>query len=125
MAQKYTDDEILEALLSAGSARQAAKRLGCSLSCVRDRMAKPRFKERYDRAKADALADTVCNLQARMSTAVDVLAVMMVNPEIAATVRVSAADSILRHGLRYVEQFEIIRRIERLEASTKNEEVDV
>ena len=34
MAQKYTDDEILEALLAAGSARQAAKRLGCSLSCV-------------------------------------------------------------------------------------------
>lgn len=67
----------------------------------------------------------VCNLQTRMSSAVDVLAVMMVNPEVAATVRVSAADSILRHGLRYVEQFEIIRRIERLEASTKNEEVDV
>lgn len=125
MAQKYSDEQILEALLAAGSARQAAKRLGCSLSCVRDRMAKPRFKEQYDRAKADALADTVCNLQTRMSTAVDVLAVMMVNPEIAATVRVSAADSILRHGLRYVEQFEIIRRIERLEASTKNEEVNV
>ena len=30
MAQKYTDDEILEALLAAGSARQAAKRMGCS-----------------------------------------------------------------------------------------------
>ena len=119
MAQKYTDDEILEALLSAGSARQAAKRLGCSLSCVRDRMAKPRFKERYDRAKADALADTVCNLQTRMSTAVDVLAVMMVNPEIAATVRVSAADSILRHGLRYVEQYEIVKRLEALEAAQK------
>ena len=119
MAQKYSDDVILEALLTAGSARQAAKRLGCSLSCVRDRMAKPRFKERYDRAKADALADTVCNLQARMSTAVDVLAVMMVNPEIAATVRVSAADSILRHGLRYVEQYEIVKRLEALEAAQK------
>ena len=115
MAQKYTDDEILEALLAAGSARQAAKRLGCSLSCVRDRMAKPRFKERYDRAKADALADTVCNLQTRMSTAVDVLAVMMVNPEIAATVRVSAADSVLRHGLRYIEMFDVLKRLEALE----------
>ena len=115
MAQKYTDDEILEALLAAGSARQAAKRMGCSLSCVRDRMAKPRFKERYDRAKADALADTVCNLQTRMSTAVDVLAVMMVNPEIAATVRVSAADSVLRHGLRYIEMFDVLKRLEALE----------
>ena len=119
MAQKYSDDVILEALLAAGSARQAAKRLGCSLSCVRDRMAKPRFKERYDRAKADALADTVCNLQTRLTTAVDVLAKVMTDSETAATVRVSAADSILRHGLRYVEQFEIIRRIERLEATQK------
>ena len=119
MAQKYSDDVILEALLAAGSARQAAKRMGCSLSCVRDRMAKPRFKERYDRAKADALADTVCNLQTRMSTAVDVLTKVMTNSETAATVKVSAADAILRHGLRYVEQYEIVKRIEALEAAQK------
>lgn len=119
MAQKYTDEEILEALLSAGSARQAAKRLGCSLSCVRDRMAKPRFKERYDRAKADALSDAIDNLKIRMSSAVDVLSVTMTKEDTPATVKVSAADAILRHGLRYVEQYDIIKRIEALEAAQK------
>ena len=119
MAQKYADDEVLEALLAAGSARQAAKRLGCSLSCVRDRMAKPRFKERYDRAKADALSDAIDNLKIRMSSAVDVLSVTMTKEDTPATVKVSAADAILRHGLRYVEQYDIIKRIEALEAAQK------
>ncbi len=119
MAQKYADDEVLEALLAAGSARQAAKRLGCSLSCVRDRMAKPRFKERYDREKAAALADAIDNLKIRMSSAVDVLSVTMTKEDTPATVKVSAADAILRHGLRYVEQYDIIKRIEALEAAQK------
>ena len=44
------------------------------------------------------------------------LAKVMTDSETAATVRVSAADSVLRHGLRYVEQYEIIKRIEALEA---------
>ena len=116
MAQKYSDEQILEALLMAGSARQAARRLGCSLSCVRDRLSKPAFKAKYEKAKADALGDAIDNLSIRLTTAVDVLAKVMTDSETAATVRVSAADAILRHGLRYVEQYEIIKRIEALEA---------
>ena len=116
MAQKYSDEQILEALLIAGSAKQAARRLGCSLSCVRDRLSKPAFKAKYEKAKADALRDAIDNLSIRLTTAVDVLAKVMTDSETAATVRVSAADSILRHGLRYVEQYDIIKRIEALEA---------
>lgn len=119
MAQKYSDDVILEALLTAGSARQAARRLGCSLSCVRDRLSKPTFKAKYEKAKADALGDAIDNLSIRLTTAVDVLAKVMTDSETAATVRVSAADAILRHGLRYVEQYEIVKRIEALEAAQK------
>lgn len=116
MAQKYSDEQILEALLMAGSAKQAAKRLGCSLSCVRDRLSKPAFKAKYEKAKADALGDAIDNLSIRLTTAVDVLAKVMTDSETAATVKVSAADAILRHGLRYFEQYEIIKRLEALEA---------
>lgn len=116
MAQKYSDEQILEALLMAGSARQAARRLGCSLSCVRDRLSKPAFKAKYEQAKKDALTDAIDNLSVQLTSAVDVLAKVMTDSETAATVRVSAADAILRHGLRYVEQYEIIKRIEALEA---------
>ena len=119
MAQKYSDDVILEALLTAGSARQAARRLGCSLSCVRDRMAKPTFKTKYEQAKKDALGDAIDSLKIRMSSAVDVLSVTMTKEDTPATVKVSAADAILRHGLRYAEQYEIVKRIEALEAAQK------
>ena len=119
MAQKYSDDVILEALLTAGSARQAARRLGCSLSCVRDRLSKPAFKAKYQKIMADALSDAIDNLKIRMSSAVDVLSVTMTKEDTPATVKVSAADAILRHGLRYVEQYDIIKRIEALEAAQK------
>ena len=109
MAQKYSDEQILEALLMAGSAKQAARRLGCSLSCVRDRLSKPTFKAKYEQAKADALGDAIDNLSIRLTTAVDVLTKV-------ATVRVSAADSVLRHGLRYIEMFDVLKRLEALEA---------
>ena len=116
MAQKYSDEQILEALLMAGSAKQAARRLGCSLSCVRDRLSKPTFKAKYEQAKADALGDAIDNLSIRLTTAVDVLAKLMTDSETAATVRVSAADSVLRHGLRYIEMFDVLKRLEALEA---------
>lgn len=122
MAQKYSDGQILEALLMAGSAKQAARRLGCSLSCVRDRLSKPTFKAKFEKAKADALGDAIDNLKIRMSSAVDVLSVTMTKEDTPATVKVSAADAILRHGLRYVEQYEIIKRIEALEAAREGDE---
>ena len=122
MAQKYSDEMVLEALLAARSARQAARRLGCSLSCVRDRMAKPTFKTKYEQAKKDALGDAIDSLKIRMSSAVDVLSATMTKEDTPATVKVSAADAILRHGLRYVEQYEIIKRIEALEAAREGDE---
>ena len=108
MAQKYSDGQILEALLMAGSAKQAARRLGCSLSCVRDRLSKPTFKAKYEKAKADALGDAIDNLSIRLTTAVDVLAKVMTDSETAATVRVSAAE--------YIEMFDVLKRLEALEA---------
>ena len=116
MAQKYSDEMVLEALLAAGSARQAARRLGCSLSCVRDRMAKPTFKTKYEQAKKDALGDAIDSLKIRMSSAVDVLSATMTKEDTPATVKVSAADAILRHGLRYIEMFDVLKRLEALEA---------
>ena len=41
--------------------------------------------------------------------------------ENAATVRVSAADSLLRHGLRYIEMGNILLRLDALEQRTNNE----
>jgi hypothetical protein len=40
--------------------------------------------------------------------------------ENAATVRVSAADSLLRHGLRYVEVANILARLEAIEKAQKD-----
>ena len=116
---KISDEKVLAALLENGSIRKAAAALGCSAGCVRDRLKDEQFKKQYEDAKAAALNEATDNLSIKLTTAVDVLAKVMTDSETAATVRVSAADSVLRHGLRYIQQYEIIKRIEALEAAQK------
>ena len=116
---KISDEKVLAALLENGSIRKAAAALGCSAGCVRDRLKDEQFKKQYEDAKAAALNEATDNLSIKLTAAVDVLAKVMTDSETAATVRVSAADSVLRHGLRYIQQYEIIKRIEALEAAQK------
>ena len=116
---RISDEKVLAALLENGSIRKAAAALGCSAGCVRDRLKDEQFKKQYEDAKAAALNEATDNLSIKLTTAVDVLAKVMTDSETAATVRVSAADSVLRHGLRYIQQYEIIKRIEALEAAQK------
>ena len=116
---KISDEKVLAALLENGSIRKAAAALGCSAGCVRDRLKDEQFKKQYEDAKAAALNEATDNLSIKLTTAVDVLAKVMTDSETAATVRVSAADSVLRHGLRYVEMFDVLKRLEALEAAQK------
>ena len=61
------------------------------------------------------------SLAARLTHAVDVLVEVLDNQENPSTVRVSAADSILRHGLRYIEAGNILVRLDALEQRTNSE----
>ena len=60
-------------------------------------------------------------LAARLTLAVDVLCDVLDSDATPATVKVSAADSILRQGLRYVEAANILRRLDALEQRTNGE----
>lgn len=118
---RASDEKMIAALLSNGSSRAAATVLGCSEATVRNRLANADFRKKYEAVKSDMLQEVCDSIQSRLTSAADTLTEVMKNKENVAAVRVSAADSLLRHGLRYVEAAEIERRIRALEAS---QEVD-
>jgi len=72
-------------------------------------------------AKQTILTEACDALSARLTLAVDTLCDIIEDKETSNTIKVSASDALLRHGLRYVEAVNIVKRIEALEAITEEE----
>ena len=106
---------LIAALLSCGSIRQAAKNLNCSESTIRNKLRDAEFVERYTQAKQNILSEACDAISARLTLAIDTLSDIINDDKNAATVKVAAADTLLRHGLRYIEASNIITRLEKLE----------
>ena len=96
--QKLNDEKILGALLAAGSVRKAAEIADVSEATIRNRLNDEAFRIQYEKAKAAVLSEACDAISARLTLAVDTLCEVLDSTETAATVRVSAADSLLRHG---------------------------
>ncbi len=118
---KLNNEKILSALLTGGSIRSAAKIAGCAESTIRARLKDDAFRSQYEEAKQNVLSEALDSLSARLTDAVSTIASVMESPETPASVRVSAADAVLRHGLKYLEAGNILKRLEALEAAQAEE----
>ena len=116
-----SNEKIMSALIATGSVRAAAKAACISETTIRARLNDPDFRAEYEKAKSEILNEACDALAARLTLAVDVLCDVLDSDATPATVKVSAADSILRQGLRYVEAANILRRLDALEQRTNNE----
>lgn len=113
------DEKILAALIAGGSVRAAAKIADVSATTIRSRLSDPVFRERYEAAKNTILTEACDAMCAKLQSATETLDEIMCDDTHPATVRVSAADSLLRHALRYVEAADFARRLDALEAQQK------
>ena len=116
-----SNEKIMAALIATGSVRAAAKAACVSETTIRARLNDTDFRKEYETAKGAVLTEACDSLAARLTHAVEVLVDVLDNTENAATVRVSAADSLLRHGLRYIEAANILTRLDALEQRTNGE----
>ena len=116
-----SNEKIMSALIATGSVRAAAKAACVSQTTIRTRLNDPNFRAEYEKAKSEILTEACDALAARLTLAVDVLCEVLDSDATPATVKVSAADSILRQGLRYVEAANILRRLDALEQRTNGE----
>lgn len=113
--ERLNDEKILAALIASGSVRKAAKVAEVAESTIRNRLNDDAFRARYEQAKEAILSEACDALAARLTLAIDTLCSVLENEENAATVKVSAADAILRHGVRYAEMANILTRLAALE----------
>ena len=116
-----SNEKIMAALIATGSVRAAAKAACISETTIRARLNDPDFRAEYEKAKAEILTEACDALGARLTLAVDVLCEVLENDATPAAVKVSAASDILRHGLRYIEAANILRRLDALEQRTNGE----
>lgn len=114
-----SDEKILNALLCANSAQEAAKQSGISRSTIQRRLSDPAFRERYYAAQRDLLKDHTAALQGHMGTAIEVMADVMTDQGASAQTRLNAADAVIRNSLKLTEQTDILRRLEALEGREK------
>lgn len=119
---KIDDERILAALIACGSVRAAAKSVNISEGTVRNRLADPDFRAKYDKLRGDLLQEATAGLTAKLERATATMAEIMENGQNPASVRVSAADAVLRHTLRFVECADVLRRLDALEAAAQEAE---
>jgi transposase-like protein len=110
------------ALLTEPTHAEAAKKAGISESTlyrwVRD---DDEFKEMMRGAKREAMSKAIAKIQMACSGAVDVLIAIAHDKKAPAKARVEAAKELIGRGIETVKMEEIMERLERLEAATKDE----
>lgn len=104
MAQKaISDEQLIAALLTHGTIKEAAASAGISERALYDRMNTGDFQELYKAAKADLLRAAVLRLNSHLLKAIDTTAELMdshggvVKPAI----RLQAAQTILNNACKF------------------------
>ena len=115
MARRLQDEEVITAIIEAGTIKGAANNLGVRVHTLYARMRKPEFKELYARARTDLLKAATAKMQSHLADACEVIAEIMNDADTSQQVRLNAADCILRNTLRLLEQTDIVERLDELE----------
>lgn len=117
---KYTDEEIVKALIEQGTIRSASEVLCCQERTIYERMKKESFKALYNQAKSDIVKTATTMLQGHLVTAINTLVEIMTDKETASQTRVNCAESIIRNTLKLTEASDILERLEELEMISKD-----
>ena len=112
---KRSDDEIIAALISSRTYKDAAAALCISERTLYQRLRQDGISEKLAAARAHIVDDAAKALRHNALSAVYVLQSVMENEEIAPQTRVYAAQTVLAQYLKLTEREDILARIDRLE----------
>ena len=108
--------KALAALLSERTRLKAAEKAGISESTLRLYLKDAEFVAAYNSAVSELLSDTVNQVKRSLSPAISTLEDISADPMEATNNRIAASRGLLEFGLKLVETFDLLSRIERLEA---------
>ena len=105
-----SDEEIIAALLSSGTVREAASAAGLPIRTLYDRMNAPDFQIMYREARAEILRAAVHNMNAQIQEAVNTIAAIMTNEEINPATRLNAAQTLLSNAAKFSARLQVEER---------------
>lgn len=108
--------KALAALLSERTRLKAAEKAGISESTLRLYLRDEEFITAYNSAVSELLSDTINQAKRSLSPAISTLEDISADPMEAANNRIAASRGLLEFGLKLVETFDLLSRIEKLEA---------
>ena len=119
---RVSDEQIIAALFSTSSNKEAAALAGISTKTLYSRLAQPEFQEKVRAARRELLESVATEIQRCTTSAVRVIAEIredeMVNPAI----RLQAADAILRHTVKLTDLVDLSARLEAMESKVNDME---
>ena len=101
-----SDEEIIAALISTGTIREAARTAGISERALYERMKSGDFQALYKSAKADTIRAAVNALNGRIQAAIDTIAEIMEARDVNPATRLQAAQTILNHAGRFADRLQ-------------------
>jgi transposase-like protein len=113
------EDIAILSLLSEPTMKDAAEKTGIGEATLWRWMQKPAFKEKYNNAKREVVAQATSRLRQSMTIAVEALVEMAENSGTPAMARASACRTLLEFGFKAHEMEDLQERVERLEESIK------
>ena len=108
-------EEAILALLTQRNTEEAARAVGLDASTLLRWMKLPEFDAAYREAKRAAFSQAIARLHQMSSAAVTTLGKVMVDMSTPPATRVRAADSILNHTIKAIENEDIEVRVAALE----------
>ena len=108
-------EEAIVALLLQRNVDEAAKSIGISTQTLVRWMKLPEFQIAYREARRAAYGQSIARLQQATTAAVSTLLKVMVDTNSPASTRVRAADSVLNHATKAMENEDIDARVAALE----------
>ena len=121
ISRKFTrkQEEVIVALLSQRNVEEAARVAKVPPRTVYRWMKNPDFDREYRDAKRGAYSQAIARLHQMTSAAVSTLGKVMVDANTPASTKVRAADSILNHTIKAIENDEIEARLSNLERAAE------
>ena len=94
---KLTDEAIVSALLTCGTNKEAAEKLGISEAGLYKRLRQKSFCQLYNEINVQIMARTADSVRAKMLSALETVYQIMNDEELPPQTRLNAANSILRN----------------------------
>ena len=113
MTHKQT--QALAALLTQPTKEKAAKAAGIGLTTLKRYLADPEFQEEYQKAVSGLVEDAAAAAKQSLNPALSCLREIVTREDVTDANKIAASRSLLEYGLRLVETFDIMRKIDELE----------